>query len=101
MMTRLLSQTSILSIVCFLSPLRNDCMLCAVFKSVGSSAYCLLALHLKLEFATFSLASSTTRLLAALVGYLCFTPLAKAWHRTLWRYSGVSLTKVLCTVATE
>ena len=78
MITRLSYQKSILSIVCFLSPLRNDCMLCAVFKSDGSSAYCLLALHLKLELATFSLASSTTRLLAALVGYLCLTPLDKA-----------------------
>ena len=67
----------------------------------SSSAYCLLALHLKLVFAVFSFASATTLLPALLVGYLCFTPLSSALQMTLQRYFGVSFTNVLCTAATE
>ena len=95
------AQISTLSIVCFLSLLRKAFVFCSVFNSIGSSAYCLLALHLKLVFAIFSFASATILLPAVLVGYLCFTPLSNALQRTLQRYSGVSFTNVLCTAATE
>ena len=70
------------SIVCVLSLLRNDCMFSSDFSSIGRAAYCVLALHLKLEFATAREASATTLVPAVVVGYLCVTPLAKALQST-------------------
>ena len=76
-------------------------MLCSALRSAGSAAYCELALHLKLVFATARDASATTLVPAVLVGYLCFTPLAKALQSTVCKYSGVVCASVLWTVASE
>ena len=56
-------------IVYFLMPNKKSFRFSSAFRSSGRVAYCLAALHRKLEFATASRAGATSLVPAALVGY--------------------------------